>query len=259
MASHVSTHIQYAFNPALIGIKPPEKAEHQLIRVSYWGSSNSSKTRDPKHTLTPSAEEMVTVDQDKELMALWVGLTPIQASALRASGAKDKVLAPEDQEALKELQRIKIPRSSSVDSVCKYKKLPVWTRLDDMRRVVVSGGKTTFYELVNRDPKTMLCEAYPIDAQDVFYFHEYRTDSTTSSHDRNKEWRRNIKAHLVQVLNHSLDNGGFRPARSTERAQWLKDHIGIMQHIVDSQQAGINALIDYHSGTAIVYDNLDQL
>jgi hypothetical protein len=93
----------------------------------------------------------------------------------------------------------------------------------------------------------------------VFYFHEYRTDSMTSSHDRNKEWRRNIKAHLAQVLNHSLDNGGFRPARSTERAQWLKDHIGIMQHIVDSQQAGINALIDYHSGTAIVYDNLDQL
>lgn len=104
-----------------------------------------------------------------------------------------------------------------------------------------------------------MCEAYPIDAQDVFYFHEYRTDSMTSSHDRNKEWRRNINAHLAQVLNHSLDNGGFRPARSTERAQWLKDHIGIMQHIVDSQQAGIHALIDYHSRTAIVYDNLDQL
>jgi hypothetical protein len=97
---------------------------------------------------------MVTVDQDKELMALWVGLTPIQASALRASGAKDKVLAPEDQEALKELQRIKIPRSSSVDSVCKYKKLPVWTRLDDMRRVVVSGSLDFHLELLLTLPKS---------------------------------------------------------------------------------------------------------
>jgi hypothetical protein len=87
-------------------------------------------------------------------MALWVGLTPIQASALRASGAKDKVLAPEDQEALKELQRIKIPRSSSVDSVCKYKKLPVWTRLDDMRRVVVSGSLDFHLELLLTLPKS---------------------------------------------------------------------------------------------------------
>ncbi|CAN9252112.1 unnamed protein product [Alternaria alternata] len=165
---------------------------------------------------------------------------------MRSANAKDTGITPDDRRALEQLRRIKSQRSSSVDSVAEFKKLPVWTGVDGMRRVVASfsslhGTNFLFYELVNRDPKTMLCEAYPIDAQDMFYFHE------------------NIKAHLAQVLNHSLNNGGFPTARSTERAQSLKDHIGIMQHIVDSQQAGINALIDYHSGTAIVYDNLDQL
>lgn len=154
MASHVSTHIQYAFNPALIGIKSPQKAEHQLVRVSCWGSSNSSKTRDPKHTLTPSAEEMSTVDQDKKFMAIWVGLKPAQALALRAAGANDDGLTSEDKKALKELQRIKIPRSSSVDTVCKFPKLPIWTRLDDMRRVVVSGSLDFYLELLLTLPRS---------------------------------------------------------------------------------------------------------
>lgn len=65
-----------------------------------------------------------------------------------------------------------------------------------------------------------LCEAYPIDSADVFYFHEYRTDSMTSVQERGRLWVKNIKAYIAQVLNNSLNNGGFRPARSTDRAQW---------------------------------------
>ncbi|CAN9200058.1 unnamed protein product [Alternaria alternata] len=412
-----------------MGIEAPDKPEHLFIRVSTWGSSASDVVRNPAHALTTSAEEAGALDHGKDMLGLWVGLKPVQAEAMRAISPKDTGLTRDDKQALEELRRIKVPKSSSVDTVARFKKLPVWTRVDGMRRAVVRfnslhSSKLLFYELVNRDANTMLCEAYPIEGQDVFYFHEYRTDSMTSSHLRDKEWRKNIKAYLAQILNDSLDNGGFRPARSTERAQlprraaqlvdvhsmvnqlastgsewlldnierasrdvckdfkdadieqrramrtlidldvdfnkeaaantynwlaetfhdlcqsgyltvdmvlgygkhlrthrtpmtlnkvkasislyidyqldhpndgtteecesfmarkmqlyhvdtngqppkfkevssdleiWLKDHIGIMQHLVDSQQAGVNALIDYHSGTASGPDNLDQL
>ncbi|CAN9383113.1 unnamed protein product [Alternaria alternata] len=207
-----------------MGIEAPDKPEHQFIRVSTWGSFASDVVRNPAHALTISAEEAGALDHGKDMLGLWEGLKPVQAEAMRVIGPKDTGITRDDKQALEELRRIKVPKSSSVDTVARFKKLPVWTHVDGLRRVVVKlntipGGKTTFYELVNRDPKTMLCEAYPIDSTD-FYFHEYRTDTMTSYQDRGKAWRKSINAHLAQVLNNSLDNGGFRPARSTDRAQW---------------------------------------
>jgi len=114
MAPHTSIQVRYAFNSALIGIESPGKPEHQFIRVSTWGS--------------------------EELLGLWVGFKPAQAEAMRSANAKDTGITPDDQQALEQLRRIKSQRSSSVDSVAKLKKLPVWTGVDGMRRVVVSGS-----------------------------------------------------------------------------------------------------------------------
>ncbi|CAN9444862.1 unnamed protein product [Alternaria alternata] len=166
-----------------MGIEAPDKPEHQFIRVSTWGSFASDVVRNPAHALTISAEEAGALDHGKDMLGLWEGLKPVQAEAMRVIGPKDTSITRDDKQALEELRRIKVPKSSSVDTVARFKKLPVWTHVDGLRRVVVS-------------------------------------DTMTSYQDRGKAWRKSINAHLAQVLNNSLDNGGFRPARSTDRAQW---------------------------------------
>jgi len=46
---------------------------------------------------------------------------------------------------------------------------------------------------------------------------------------------------------------------STDLEMWLKDHIAIMQHIVDTHHTCLNSLIDYSCGTASGPDTMDQL
>ncbi|KAL1798089.1 hypothetical protein ACET3X_002126 [Alternaria dauci] len=221
MAPHLTTQRRYAFSHALVGIKPPEKADHQLLRTLNWGSSASQTFRDTKNVTKTSSEEMVTNIDNKDNIALWVGLKPAQARALRAHDLKDIGSNPEDQEAYKALRKIKIPRSSSVNSVSKFPKLPIWTREGGMTRVVFNcmQGKLQLYELVNRDSNTMLCKPFPVPAEDVFFVHECRSDSMTGVQDRIRGWNQNIKAYLGETLNDSLDNRESRPAKDTSSVE----------------------------------------
>lgn len=69
----------------------------------------------------------------------------------------------------------------------------------------------------------------------------------TSVQERGRLWVKNIKAYIAQVLNESLNNGGFRPARSTDRAQWprrVAKLVGIQGMVNQLASTGSEKLVD---------------
>jgi hypothetical protein len=56
-------------------------------------------------------------------------------------------------------------------------------------------------------------------SEDCFFFQSYRKDGVTTVNERMKLWAQEIKTYLADELNASLDNGGFRPAKSKSKAR----------------------------------------
>ncbi|KNG48355.1 hypothetical protein TW65_04877 [Stemphylium lycopersici] len=205
MASALSHQRQYAFSLALYSVEGPEKDDHVLLQVGNWSSAAAVLTERRIDAITSEEELSTEINETgTKDRALWAGFRPLSSGVLRSSKA-DPIGKEDDitQVAFEEIKEIKIKRSLSVNSLSSLPELPIWPLTETMSKVVVRfnvqhSDRLTFYELVNRDAKTKLCNAVPIMVDDVFFFHPYRDDALTTSRDRRSGWGQTIKTYIAQ-------------------------------------------------------------
>lgn len=86
------------------------------------------------------------------------------------------------------------PKGHSVTKIQSASAVPKLTNLADALKVVVIKGKplSVFYGMVNQEGG--LCEAINIDADEVFFFEQYRIDNLTDMSQRKARWSELIRA-----------------------------------------------------------------
>jgi len=176
---------EWALNFHFMAYPCKEKKElghHVLLRVRRWAREIVTKNRNPDDPLprvgplTPTlAERNLSTDQMGPTVALWVGVMP----------PPTQFHAYYDQAN------------------------PLWMiRMDNTVRVVVRYTvlqKLEFYALWDPD-KEGLCCAFNISREDVFFFEEYRTETTRAPSARWSEWPDIIS----RFLRHSLSRNDNR-------------------------------------------------